>query len=160
MSPADEDSVCRGWIKGKEVIEPGQGKAVEGFDERRVTSAGGGDNVCPAVAVDVGGRHPHTAGEDRAVGQEAGRFRAGDIAGRYLNAPSERGAVGIEVVQKRSAGATEDLDLRPAAVAGGGDDVGFAVAVDVPGRHEHAPRESGIVSQEIAHGAGELQARL
>src|SRR5262249_43444137 len=58
-----------------------------------------------------------------------------DVRRRYVDAAGEAGAVGKELVQQRPVGAVEDLDVRPAAAARRGDDVGGAVAVHVADRH-------------------------
>src|SRR5205823_2057943 len=84
--------------------------------------AGGGDHVGDAVAVDVGGRHPHPA--------------------------RERGIEGPEAGQRGGVGAADDVHFGGAG-AGPGDDVGVAVAVDVPGGHVQAAPVSRVEGQEV-----------
>src|SRR5207248_534066 len=76
--------------------------AAEDPHVRAAAGAGPGDGVGPAVAVQVAAGHEHAAGEPRVVGVEAVDF--------------------VAVL------AVEDLDVRPAEVAGPGDDVADAVA--------------------------------
>src|SRR4051794_40866903 len=54
-----------------------------------------------------------------------------------------KGAEGEEAVQQLQRHRVEDLDVRPRAWAGAGDDVGDAVAVEVARRHAHAAGEAG-----------------
>src|SRR5204862_13079 len=55
-----------------------------------------------------------------------------------------------EAGQQRTVPAAERLDVRPAAGADAGDDVGEAVAVHVAGRHVHAASEVRGVGHELA----------
>ena len=70
------------------------------------------------VAVDVADRDTHAAGEGRREGEEA--------------------------VLRPAGAAVEHLDVRPAAGARAGDEVGVAIAGHVAGRHEHAAGEPRI----------------
>ena len=93
-------------------------------DVGAAAGAGAGDDVGAAVAVDVAGGDADAAGEAGGVGEEARRSARCRL------------------------GAAEDLDMRPAAGAGAGDDVGEAVAVDVAGGDEDAAGERGAVGEE------------
>src|SRR5262249_9638446 len=106
----------------QETLHLGQVAAVEDRDVALPVRAGPGDDVGPAVAVEVAGRHEHAAAEVRPVGVEAGQFHPGDDA--------------------------EDLDVRVGPRPRPGDDVGDAVAVEVAGRHPHPAGEPRVVGHE------------
>src|SRR6516162_8247718 len=81
-----------------------------------------GDDVGLAVAVDVTGRDVDAAGEARGVSVVTGEHLAGERV--------------------------ERLDVRPAAGAGAGDDIGLAATGEVPGRDADAAGEIGGVGEE------------
>src|SRR5207253_8948203 len=105
--------------------------AVEDAHVGRAALALADDDVGPAVAVDVAGRHVDAVGEV---------------------------AKGGEVLQQRAVRAAESEHVGAAAHAGTGDDVGPAVAVDVAAAHADAAREGGIVREEVVQGAAILAA--
>src|SRR5207237_1129106 len=107
-----------------EVADRGPGRPGEHLHLGAAARAGAGDDVRPAVAVDVAGRDEDAAGEGRGVGVEA---------------PHD--------VRRVARG--ERLDVRPAAGAGPGDDVVHAVAVDVGRGDAHAAGEARGVGQEV-----------
>src|SRR5438105_876477 len=77
----------------------------------------------------------------RAVGGRAGSKSAHEDAAEEADIIREKAAdFGL-------VGAAEDLDMRPAAGAGPGDDVGGGARQFV-GRHSDAAAEGGVVSQE------------
>src|SRR5947209_2842211 len=116
-SAADEDPARITWREGEEAVQQRQAHAVEDFDQRRPSGTGAGEDVGPAVAVDVTDGHAHDALEEgRAEGEEVGDQAAGL--------------------------AVEDLNLWTRTRVGAHDDVGEAVAVDVAGRHEDAAGEA------------------
>src|SRR5207253_2623409 len=94
----------------------------EDLDVRPAAGPGAGDHLGPAVAVGVAGGDVDAAGEARVVGEPARHELAG--------------------------GAVEDLDVRPAAGAGGGDDVRHLVAGHVGERDPDAAGEAGRVGEE------------
>ena len=110
-------------VEGEERPEFLQRSAVERLDVRAAAGPGPGDDVGIAVAVDVAGGHAHAAGES--------------------------GGIGEEVVDDVIVGAAEDLDVRPAAGAGPGNDVGLAVAVDVADGHVDAAGEGRCVCVKL-----------
>src|SRR5437016_2762531 len=85
-------------------------------------SAGTGDDIREAIAVDVAGRH--------------------------INAAVETCIEGHEFAQQFSVGSIKDSDVRTAAGSRAGDDVGCAVAVDVAGGDADASPEARIVGEE------------
>src|SRR5439155_10781348 len=102
--------------------------AAKDLDLRAAAGAGRGDDVGETVAVHIPGRDADAAPERRIVSEEAEQRLAGD--------------------------AVEDLDVRPAALVGGGDDVRMAVAVDVAGGHEDAAAEVLVEGEEAAQRPG------
>ena len=72
------------------------------------------------------------------------------VEGGDLHAARERGVVGEEAADLGEGGAVPDADVRAAARAGPGDDVGQAIAVDVAGRDVHAAGERRVVGKEAA----------
>src|SRR5204862_6308688 len=80
---------------------------------------------------------------------------AAEGARGHVDPTGEARVVGEETRQQRKVLAAEDLDVRAAAGAGPGDDVGEAVAVDVAHGHVDAAAEAGVVGEEGAdEGAG------
>src|SRR5262249_17030963 len=152
-----------GRVRG-EVAQQAQVAAREDADAGVGAGAGADDEVGPAVAVDVPGRDAAAAGEVGGEGEQAGDpvavCSAGDlyvrpaagrgggdvvslavavhVAGRHLDAAAEGGVVGVEALENGAVLAAERLDVRPAAGAGAGDQVGEAVAVDVADGDEDA----------------------
>src|SRR5581483_6336475 len=146
--------------------------------------AGPGDDRAQVVdawrdghPVDSG--HAHPALESRVIGEEAGDRSAGtreyldvraapgpgpgydlrlavgdDVRAGEEHAAGEGRIVGHELGDQGARLAVEHLDVRPAARAGGGDDVGHAVAVHVPGGDADAAAEAGVVGQDRAHEVG------
>src|SRR5262249_35180680 len=107
------------------VGRPGQRQVRSAPDHGDVGSAAGvgaDDHVGVAVAVHVSGRDVAAAGKIRVEGHEV----------------SQRGAVL----------AAEDDDVRPAAGAGGADDVREAVVVHVADGHAHATGEVWVVGEK------------
>ena len=92
-------------------------------------------------------------------GDDVGFAVAVQVAGRDVNAPAEAGVKRVKALEDAFVGAGEDLDVGAAARAGASDDVGFAVAVDIPTGHFHAAVECRSVgkklSQDRSVGAGE-----
>src|SRR5205823_3748322 len=153
--------------------------APECLDVRPAAGPGPGDNVRPAVAVHVLGRHGHAAAETWSVGEEALQQRPGigedfhmrpaaspgagddvrlavavDVTRGHEHTTGEVRAVSEEVGNDGEAAAIEDLDLGPTTGTGGGDDVGSAVAVDVADGHADAAGEGRIGKQLGAEVAG------
>src|SRR4051812_7730769 len=95
---------------------------------RAAPRAGAGDDVGPAIAV--------------------------DIAGSQINAAAETGAVGIEAANRsgklRSRASAEDPHVRSAAGAGSRDDIGHAVAIYIARRHANAAAKIASVSEEAS----------
>src|SRR5438132_496704 len=89
---------------------------------RPAARAGAGNDISPAVAVHVPGRHPDAAGE--------------------------RGVVSEEAVQHGSVLTAEDLDVRAAAGVGADDDVAETVAVDISSGDVDAAGKARIKSEE------------
>src|SRR6267378_2534180 len=92
-------------------------------DVRPAAGPGPGDDVGPAVTVDVAGGHPHAAGEAHVVWEKAEQWGA-VLAG-------------------------EGEDVGAAAGVGADDDVGKAVTVDVARRHEAAAREIDVKREKV-----------
>src|SRR5436190_1596432 len=170
---ADEGSA--GEIRiGVELAQQGSVLAVVNADDGRHTAPGGGDDVEDAVLVRVAGCHADAAGEGLIVSEEAvpdqgaralkdldvrpaARVGARDDSGPATAGPIARGdkqpaaearLVRPELPQQRSVAAVVDADERRHAGAGGGDDVGNAVAVEVADRHADAAREARVVGEE------------
>src|SRR5262245_41044878 len=144
---------------------------------RPAAGTGPGNNVRPAVAVHVTGRHEQAAAEIRTIRHEgphelaggaienlhvrpAARAGAGDdvgaavachVPGGDTDAAREVGTIGHEPAEQTQVRTAEDLDVRPAARAGAGNDVRLAVAVHVAGRHEHTAAEARPVGHEAVH---------
>src|SRR6058998_2545963 len=91
---------------------------------RPAARPGAGDDVGPAVAGDVGRGDGHAAAEGRVVGRED--------------------------VEQLPGAAVPDFHDRAAADAGTGDDLGLAVAVDVPDREVDAAGERRLVGHKAA----------
>src|SRR5205085_4497752 len=95
------------------------------------------DDVALAVAVDVADRHAHAAAERLGVGHVVVHQLHGHVDRHRL-----AGRVQVALDGRHGPGAVERLDVRPAALAGAGDDVGVAVAVDVADGHVDAAAEA------------------
>src|SRR5262249_22829495 len=109
--------------------------AVDDLDVRPTAGASARDDVGEAIGVDVGGRYGNSAPEGGIIGVEAGhQGGAGDFA------------VGLDLVQM---GAVDDLDVRPTAGAGAGDDVEMAVAVYIGKADVNAAVEGRVVGEEV-----------
>src|SRR5262249_9189653 len=125
-----------------------QGRHVESKDVRSAASTGAGDDVRQATAVGQAGSHPYAAQEGWIVGEEAGQESSvGDLG------------VGLDLVEF---GAVDGLDVRPTAGACSRENVGVAVAVEVPGRHIHAAGKGRSVCEEAAQqsAVGDLEIGL
>ena len=108
----------------REVARPHfPGAAVEHLDHRPAAGPGPGDDLGPAVPVQVGRGHRHPA--------------------------AERIFVSEETADERPIPAAEHPDGRRALVAGPADDVGVPVPVHVPGRHVHPATERLLVGEEV-----------
>src|SRR5439155_25422831 len=68
----DENAAGEPRVVGHELLDDGEGDAVEDADVRAAAGAGRGDDVRHAVAGDVSGGDPHPAAERRRVGEKAG----------------------------------------------------------------------------------------
>src|SRR5205823_3202961 len=99
-----------------------EGCAAEDLHVRAAAGASPGDDVAKAVAIHVAARHADAAGEVRAVGEEAEQLDA--------------------------AAAVEDLDVRAAAFAGAGDDVGDTVVIHVGRGHVNTAAKVRAVGHE------------
>src|SRR5262249_55812734 len=100
-----EDAAGEGACECEEAVDVREVRAVENANMWAAAGAGSGNNVRLAVAGDVTGRDAHAAGKSRAVGEEA-----------------------VQHVVRRS---VENLDMRPAAGAGAGHDLGLSVVVEI-----------------------------
>src|SRR5262249_22074144 len=119
----------------EKLVKHDEGDAVEGAGGQGSARAGGGDDVEPAVVVEVGGGDAHAA--------------------------DKRGVIGEEALDHGAALAAESFDVGRPTRAGAGDDVGIAVAVHVPARDIDPAREPGAVGIETEnHGAAEAVKRL
>src|SRR5262249_51835146 len=149
----------------------------EDGDLRPAARPGGCEDVRAAVAVDVARGNADSAREGRGGGEETGQRRAGaalsdghfrpaalvgrgddvraavpvDVGGRHERAAGEGCRQGEEVANQLKRLALEDADLRAAAGAGGADDVGHAVAVDVAHGHARAAGEGGCKGEEVGN---------
>src|SRR5437588_703805 len=94
----------------------------------------------PIRALTGPARHAGSAAGPGA-GHDVGKTVAVDVAGRHGDPAPEADVVREEGAHHLPGRAVEDLDVRPAAGAGPGDDVRQPVAGHVPRRHAHAPRE-------------------
>src|SRR5262249_32705476 len=79
---------------------------------------------------------------DRGADDEVGPSVAVDVADSHGDRPVEAGEGG-EGEDRGASGAVEDTDLRAAAVAGAGDDVGHSVAGDIARRDAATAGETG-----------------
>src|SRR5262249_37886761 len=148
----------------------------EHFDVRAAAVTRSGDDVGRAVPVHVADRDADATAEVRVVceerheqpaavtakhldvraatlagpGDDVGTAVAMEVAGGYVPAAAESRGVGEESEQSPPAGSAECPDVRAAAVAGAGDDVGRAVAVDIADRHTHPTAEGRVVSEVAA----------
>src|SRR5262249_52932955 len=139
----------------------------EDRDLRAAASPGATDDVGLSVACEITGRRVDAAGEAR--GQSVERFPlhscgsvedsyqraaagagcrddlgstiAGQVGSCHAHSSAETSGHGKEIEEESSISAAEDLDLRPAAPVGTGDDVAVTVAVYITSRHIDAAGE-------------------
>src|SRR5262249_46779390 len=130
---ADEGAAEEQRVEGgEEEGQPGGAGVVDG-DDRLVGGPGGDDDARPR-----GGAEGRCGDADAGgVGVVLGHLAAAGDAVEGHEAAQQR------VVQL----AAEDLDVRPAADGGGGDDVGGAVLVDVGGGDVDAALERRVVGE-------------
>jgi len=110
---ADEDSPLEERVRSEEAVDLLQGHAIVGADEWIAAQAGAGDEIDPAVVIDIRGRDAD-ADERWVLGKETGEQLAAQVT---AFAWAEASGVGLGV-------AVEDLDVGTAARPGPGDDVG------------------------------------
>src|SRR5262249_34548552 len=145
------------------------------LDVRRPAGACAGDDVGPAVAIDVARSYVDAAAEAGVVcvkapqhatvhsakrldvSHPAGACPGDDVAPAgafadprsYVDAAAEAGVVGVKASQQREIYAAQHLDVGRAAGSSGRDDVEDAVAIDVSQCDANAAEEAGAVGQEI-----------
>src|SRR5207244_7711043 len=118
------------------------------------------------VDVEVGDGEAGAAAEDADAGRIARPFADNDVAETIavhvadggVEPGPRAGVEGEEAGDDLEIDAAENDDLRPAAGAGAGDEVGRAVAVEVAGGHVDAAAERGGVGEHVADGGEVLAA--
>src|SRR5581483_6588691 len=118
--------------------------------------AGGGVRVVGEVALNLRGRtvgklensDVRPAASARA-GNNVGQAAPGGVPGSDADAAGEGRVVGEEAHQTRAILAAEDRHIRTAAGIRAADDIGEAVAVDIPGGHVDAASKVHVVGEEL-----------
>jgi hypothetical protein len=118
----DGRPAAEGSVERHERRDLAPGLPADHLDVRPAAYTRGSDDVLPPVPVHVAAGQVDPAGEVLGVGVEAAE-RTGELVA---------GAAGVS------------LDVRTAPRPGGGDQVGVAVVVDVPGRHPHPAVERRV----------------